>query len=490
MVDGNDERREGRQLRVGILGIAEDDDDVTGLRQPCRGAVDLQLTGPSLAWDRIGLKARAVVDVDDMHRFKLANIRACHEIRINRKRADIVEVACSDCGAVDLALEKRTSHSWSSVEGLPGGRSGNERRITEDSDAIEVMLVMLSMTSAGVGRDRARSRREIRRPRPAARRAHVGSALISGACAVGFVLWARHQRLPHMPGDLGSRLAILLGVMAYAVATVGLCERWSFLLRRQACTLSRFVGYRPALVGQLGNMFLPARVGDALRVGLVAAMNEEISTVTVLGTVVAERALDIGCQVVLLVVVVSGLFGPSFDVLGRGPSIVAGLGLMVCAVSVAFVLGNRVSSRVSAMSKRAKILVPFFAPLVGLRRESRVPILVSVIMWTSEIVGWWAAAHAVGLSLNLLQAAYVFAVASLALIAPVGFGAIGTLDAGIVFSIKTIGVSTTPALSFVLLLRVLFVLPSLVVMTGIAFASQARLLRERQMSLWKLLKVS
>jgi uncharacterized membrane protein YbhN (UPF0104 family) len=346
------------------------------------------------------------------------------------------------------------------------------------------------MLTAREERERARNSDERRRQSSRTRRVRLGSWLISGACAVGFVLWARDQRLPHIPTGVEGNLAILLGLVAYAVATVGLCERWSFLLRRQVSTLSRFVGYRPALLGQLGNMFLPARVGDAMRVGLVAAMNKEISTATVVGTVVAERALDIGCQTVLLVVVITGLFGPSIGILGRGPSIVVGVIVLVCAVSAASFAGSVVSSRLGFVSKRAKFLGPFFAPLVSLRRGSRTPVLLSIIMWSSEIVGWWAASQAVGLNLNPLQAAYVFAVASLALIVPVGFGAVGTLDAGIIFSIKTIGVSTAPVLSFVLLLRVLFVVPSLITVIGIAVASQAALLRDKGTSLWKGLRVS
>jgi uncharacterized protein (TIRG00374 family) len=341
------------------------------------------------------------------------------------------------------------------------------------------------MVAAGDGWERARHSEESGRRRPGALGVRLGSSLISGACAVGFALWVRNQRLPHLPADVGGDLAVLLGVMAYSVATIGLCERWSFLLRREASSLSHFVGYRPALLGQLGNMFLPARVGDALRVGLVSTMNEEVSTVTAVGTVIAERALDIGCQTALLVVVIAGLFGPSIGVLGRGPSIVVGVAALASVTWVAGTAGSLVSSRAAIVSKLPKFLVAFLRPLVNLRRGSRTPVLLSAMMWASEVVGWWAASRAVGLNLNPLQAAYVFAVASLAFIAPVGFGAIGTLDAAIVFSIKTAGASTAPVLSFVLLLRVFFVLPSLMAVIGIAVVGKLSRRKTRAGGLWK-----
>ena len=306
------------------------------------------------------------------------------------------------------------------------------------------------------------------RLQPSARRARVASWLISGTCAIGFLLWARHQRAPRLPTNLGQGVALLLGVVAYAAATCGLCERWSLLLRRQAPGLPRFAGYRPAVLGQLGNVLLPARAGDALRGGLSATAHEEISTRTVVGTLAAERALDIGCHAVLLVVVLVGLFGPHAGALGRVPAILAALALLAGATVAVRVAGGSALSRLGIARRVPAFLEPLLAPLIGLRHGSRAAVLLSVAMWASEIGGWWAASHVVGLNLSLPQAAYVFAIASLALVMPVGFGSIGTLDAGILLSVKTIGVSTVPVLSFVLLLRILFVLPSLAMAAGIA----------------------
>jgi uncharacterized membrane protein YbhN (UPF0104 family) len=302
-------------------------------------------------------------------------------------------------------------------------------------------------------------------------RARVVSWLISGSCVAGFLLWARRQPMPRLPANLAESLALLTGVVAYAAATVGLCERWSLLLRGQAPSVSRLVGYRPVVVGQLGNIFLPARVGDAIRVGLAAASQDDVSTQRAVGALIAERALDIGCHAVLLVVVLAAALGPSGGVsmtLLIGLAIVLGLALFAGAIAALRVVGRSVLSRVAIERRMPKLLGSLLAPLVGLRHDGRKAALLSVAMWASEIGGWWAASHAVGLNLTGPQAAYVFAIASLALIMPVGFGAIGTLDAGILFGVKTVGASTAAVLSFVVLLRVLFVLPSLVMVVWIS----------------------
>jgi uncharacterized membrane protein YbhN (UPF0104 family) len=278
---------------------------------------------------------------------------------------------------------------------------------------------------------------------------------------VGFVVWALNQQLPELPSTPRTIAATLLAVGAYMLATLWMCERWATLLWRVDRGLPREEAYWSGVLGLLGNAFLPVRAGDAIRVGLVSTTREKVSARSSVGMLVAERALDVGCHVVLLVVVFLGLYGPSTGgPLGRVPVVAAGLALLAVGTVAMFYFGGTVMSRWRPSGRIAVFLAPILAPLIGLRRGSAKLIGLSVGIWLAEIVGWWAAAQAVDLHLNLLQAAYVFAIASIALVAPIGFGAIGTLDAAIVFSVKAVGVSTTEILGFVLLLRIAFVLPS------------------------------
>jgi uncharacterized membrane protein YbhN (UPF0104 family) len=309
------------------------------------------------------------------------------------------------------------------------------------------------------GRDRQREKR--------ARKTKWASGLASIACAVGFVVWALHQQLPDPPTAPGALAAIALTMTAYTLATLWMCERWTALLWRGDRGLSRLETYRSAALGVIGNACLPVRAGDAIRVGLVSTASKKLSARSSLGALVAERALDIGCHLFLLVGICLAQFGPSTGPLGRFPAVAAGLALLTAGAALVIRLGGATLSRWRPRGRLWSFLAPVFSPLTGLRRGSAELIALSVGIWLSEILAWWAAAQAVGLELNLPQAAYVFAVATLALIAPIGFGAIGTLDAAIVFSVEAIGVGATEILGFVLLLRLAFVLPSVLIAIGL-----------------------
>lgn len=295
------------------------------------------------------------------------------------------------------------------------------------------------------------------------RRSRFVSWVVSGACAVGFVLWARGQPMPRLPSGPAQSAALVVGVFAYGLATIGSCERWSSLLRAAVPSISRMVSYRPVAVGQLGNVFLPARAGDAIRVGLAAASDERVSTQTAVGVLIAERALDIACHASLLTVVLAGAAASrvsAFTVVCIGAAGLAGLALVAGVVIAARGSVRSLLARTFGEWRAPAFLDTLLAPLLGLRRKGRRAILLSAVMWAGEVTGWWAASHAVGLNLTGPQAAYVFAIASLAMVMPVGFGSIGTLDAGIIFALETIGLGTARVLSFVVLLRVLLVLPS------------------------------
>ncbi|HET8814286.1 MAG TPA: lysylphosphatidylglycerol synthase transmembrane domain-containing protein [Solirubrobacterales bacterium] len=299
------------------------------------------------------------------------------------------------------------------------------------------------------------------------------SGFASSACAVGFVIWALHQELPAPPTAPGAIAALLLAMAAYTLATLWMCERWTTLLWRVDPGLPRIESYRSAALGLIGNACLPVRAGDAIRVGMVSTASERLDARSSVGMLVAERALDVGCHAFLLAGICLVRLGPSTGgPFGHLPAVAAGLGLMLAAAAMAIRLGGVALARWRPRGRLWAFLVPVFVPLAGLRWESARVITLSAGIWLAEILAWWAAAQAVGLELNLPQAAYVFAIATLALIAPIGFGAIGTLDAAILLSLDAIEVSATEILGFVLLLRMAFVLPSVFIAVGLGLAQR------------------
>jgi uncharacterized membrane protein YbhN (UPF0104 family) len=193
---------------------------------------------------------------------------------------------------------------------------------------------------------------------------------------------------------------------------------------------------------------------------------------------IAERALDAGCHLTLLVLACLGLFGPSIGgALGRIPGAIVGLTLLLVGTMVVFYLGRAMLSRWRVSDRISTFLAPVLAPIVSLRHGSKKVVMLSAGIWLSEIVGWWAASRAVDLNLSLPQAACVFAIAIFAMVAPIGFGAIGTLDAAVIFSVGAVGVATTQVLGFVLLIRILLVLPSILIATGLWLGQRLKGLR-------------
>ena len=149
---------------------------------------------------------------------------------------------------------------------------------------------------------------------PPGDRRRVGSRLswlglvVSLLALAGVVWWASKQEPPDLPSS-GSELAALVGAIAlYALATVVRSERWQRLLVDEGGTPQRVDTYALTCVGYMGNNVLPARAGDAIRAVLMAP-RANASIRTVVGTLLAERLLDIAVLVAIFVIVGYGLLG-------------------------------------------------------------------------------------------------------------------------------------------------------------------------------------
>ena len=85
-------------------------------------------------------------------------------------------------------------------------------------------------------------------------------------------------------------------------------ERWHRLLLDDGAQPARADSYALTMVGYAVNNVLPARAGDVARIVLMAP-RAECSRRTVLGTIVAERLLDVGVILVLFLVVGYAVLG-------------------------------------------------------------------------------------------------------------------------------------------------------------------------------------
>jgi glycosyltransferase 2 family protein len=283
------------------------------------------------------------------------------------------------------------------------------------------------------------------------RRLRWAGWLISLAALAGIVVWALGRpapRAPQMPG------LIVVAVALYAVATLVRAERWRLLLRFNGATPSRLDCHALTCVGYMGNNVLPARAGDAMRV-IYMTPRSSASARTVIGTLVAERVLDVA--------VLFSLYAVLAVVLGEGPLSSRRFvfaGAVVAVAIVVALLAAVALHRRGHLARTWAFVRPMLAATGNLRgRHGAEAVGVTLLVWTVEAGVWLCCADAAGLHVSALEALYLLALASLFVFVPAGPGNVGTLDAAVLFGSRAIGRTSSAALSFLILLRLVLVVP-------------------------------
>jgi glycosyltransferase 2 family protein len=299
----------------------------------------------------------------------------------------------------------------------------------------------------------------------------VGVA-ISLLAVAGVVWWASRQDPPDLPSS-GGELAALLGAIAlYALATVVRAERWQRLLEDEGAAPTRADTYALTCVGYAGNNVLPARAGDAIRMVLMAP-RAGASKRTVIGTLLAERLLDVAVLVMLFVVVGWGLLG---EVGGDKVEIVA---LVLAGVAVAAVAGYVVVRRNQRLTA---FLAPIASSTLGLRRAHHGLLLLgmTLVIWGIEAGVWMSTAAAVGFGMDPIEGLYIVALASVFSLIPSGPAYAGTQDAAAILGIKALGGTGAQAVAYIVMLRFVIVVPITIVGLGLLAARYGGLGRLRR----------
>jgi uncharacterized membrane protein YbhN (UPF0104 family) len=267
----------------------------------------------------------------------------------------------------------------------------------------------------------------------------------------GVVWWAARQQPPDLPSSGSELLALVGAITLYGLATVVRAERWQRLLVDERATPARVDTYALTCVGYMGNNVLPARAGDAIRAVLMAP-RAATSIRTVVGTLLAERLLDIAVLLVLFVVVGYGLLG---EVGGDKVEIIA---LVAAGLAVSAFIAYRIV-------RRNEKLVAFIAPMasatLGLRRAHHGLLLLgmTLVIWGIEAGVWMSAAAAVGFGMDPIEGLYIVALASVFSMIPSGPAYAGTQDAAAILGIKALGGTGAQAVAYIVMLRFVIVVP-------------------------------
>ncbi len=267
----------------------------------------------------------------------------------------------------------------------------------------------------------------------------------------GVVWWASRQDPPQLPSS-GPELAALVGAIAlYALATLVRSERWHRLLVDEGAKPTRTDSYALTAVGYMGNNVLPARAGDAIRMVLMAP-RAQTSMRTVLGTLLAERLLDVAVLVVIFVVVGYGLLGEvggdkvEIILLAAGGVLIAGL------LAYRFVRRN---------DRLVEFLKPIVSSTLGLRRAHHGLLLLgmTLLIWAIEAGVWMAAGATIGFGMDPIEGLYIVALASVFSLIPSGPAYAGTQDAAAILGIKALGGTGAQAVAYIVMLRFIIVVP-------------------------------
>jgi glycosyltransferase 2 family protein len=273
---------------------------------------------------------------------------------------------------------------------------------------------------------------------------------ISVVAVAGVVWWALHQEPPQFPDSAGEWGALGGAIALYALATLVRGERWLSLLRAEGGRPSRVDAQCLNAVGYAANNVLPARAGDAVRVFLMAP-RAQVSKKAVLGTLLAERLLDIAVILTLFVVVGYGLLGES----GAGDVgwiLLATVALAgAAAVAVLLIRRNR---------RVHDFVAPILSSTLQLRGRHGLRLLgVTFVIWALEAGVWMSTGAAAGFPMDPIEGCYIVALASVFALIPSGPGYAGTQDAAAVTGILALGGTHSQAVTYLILVRFVIAVP-------------------------------
>jgi uncharacterized membrane protein YbhN (UPF0104 family) len=299
-----------------------------------------------------------------------------------------------------------------------------------------------------------------RTPERARRRPRL--ALLGIAVSVlavgGVVWWALGQEPPQFPDTPGEWGALAGAIALYAVATLVRGERWHALLREEKATPPREDSHGLNVVGYAANNVLPARAGDAVRIFLMAP-RADASKKTVLGTLLAERLLDIAVILTLFVVVGYGLLGEA----GAG-----GLGWIVLATAAAIAIGVSAVVLVRRNERLHAMAAPILASTLRLRgHHGGRLLLATLLIWALEAGVWMSAGAAAGFPMDPIEGCYIVALASVFALIPSGPGYAGTQDAAAITGILALGGTESQAITYLILVRFVIAVPITIVGLGL-----------------------
>ncbi|HUZ14546.1 MAG TPA: lysylphosphatidylglycerol synthase transmembrane domain-containing protein [Gaiellaceae bacterium] len=288
------------------------------------------------------------------------------------------------------------------------------------------------------------------------------------------VWWATRQQAPKMPTDAAGAAWLAASLGAYALALVLRGWRWHRILRLARVPHKRADAFWLMCVAYMGNTVLPLRGGELLRISLLSSRTTARAR-EVLGTVIAERVLDVATLAVVFAVLTFG--GVDGAPTGKIAAYVA-VGLVIAAAAGLFgYLALRRRGRFDAFADRIRPYAHgsrIFAHAEGVTLAG-----MSGLIWLLEGTTVMLVGRSLGIHLGLLAALLTNVIASLFSALPAGPGYAGSYDAGILLGLHAATVYGGTAVGFLLLVRAVVFVPVTIVGLIVLVARYGGLRRNR-----------
>lgn len=259
--------------------------------------------------------------------------------------------------------------------------------------------------------------------RPSARktRAYTGIGYAVSLACLAWVLYDFHVK--DALAELANvswrwvALGIVLDVVSYVVQGV----RWKFLLSPFGQVKTKHA-IRAVFVGLFANVLFPLRPGEPLRAYLIAK-SEDLGFVTVLGSVLVERLIDLvvttaGLAVTSLFVPLPEKFRHAADILG-----IATLALLGIFVALIIYIELRFAGDPRRMHGGRRVPGKLMSTLIGLHAMGTSPsfypaVLTSLLMPFCQVLALWAMMRSYGIGLPFIGALVLLLVINLGVSLP------------------------------------------------------------------------
>lgn len=311
--------------------------------------------------------------------------------------------------------------------------------------------------------------------RPAAR-TRVGQLLV-GLAVSGFLLWLTVRQIDAT--DMAAALKqaqfwyLLPAVITYFVDLGVRTWRWTVLLRavrpvrwRDLCPVTT--------IGYMSNMLLPARMGEIVRAAVLARRGVPVSAA--LGSIATERVLDGLTTVAILLVASRFLPLPDWLVAGLVSLSAVFLGALLVLIVLLASRGRAdgllatFGERVPALSRGRAWLAQFVAGAGALRSPALLvrAIVIGLLAWTCSALQYFWIFRAFDLPLGAAAAFFAVSAVGLSSAIPAAPGYVGSFEFVGVASLGLLGVEPGVALSAILVIHLLQIVP--VTVAGMFFA--------------------